>query len=279
MINPIISTSYSRPCCVCLTSEFSVPYVSKESSQLVYCAECSLVYLSSTNNVDDKFIEDATNKSVEYWSIPVFFQKHQTVFEHYFSQRLGRLKKNSPNVHSVLDIGSGYGFWVQYLRQQGFSAFGIDISKMAVEYANKTYGNISDCQRFEDYRSEEKYDAIFLCDVLEHVVSPLDFLNRVASFLNQNGVVYIQVPNVIGFKIPYGHNLGLPHHVWQFNPKCLARLLYKAGFEPLEYWTGVQGIIGVYENGGPTWLHKWQWKIAEQFKIGNRLQIIARKTK
>lgn len=50
-------------------------------------------------------------------------------------------------------------------------------------------------QLFEDYRTDERYDAIFLVHILEHVTEPVPFLARARELLAPDGRVYVIVPN------------------------------------------------------------------------------------
>jgi SAM-dependent methyltransferase len=127
----------------------------------------------------------------------------------------------------------------------------------------------------ESFQPDEKYDCIVMCDVLEHVLSPGQVLQHCYSLLNPGGIIYIQVPNLVGFKLPFNHSWGLPHHIWQFGKGSLRRLLEQKHFQVVGIHTGVLGIIGVYERGGPHAWHRLLWKTAHIFKIGNRLQMVA----
>jgi predicted SAM-dependent methyltransferase len=127
----------------------------------------------------------------------------------------------------------------------------------------------------ETWKSHKKYSVITMCDVLEHVENPLEVLKKCRELLIPGGVIYIQVPTVLGLRYPYKDSLGLPHHLWQFSPKHLLGVVKNAGFKNQRYWTGVQGVIRHYENGGPTLLTHGLWKLAMATKRGNRLQVLA----
>lgn len=59
---------------------------------------------------------------------------------------------------------------------------------------------------FEDFKIHEKFDAIEMGFVLEHVDDPLSVMKQYANFLRPNGTIFIAVPNakslhrIIGFK-------------------------------------------------------------------------------
>jgi 2-polyprenyl-3-methyl-5-hydroxy-6-metoxy-1,4-benzoquinol methylase len=51
------------------------------------------------------------------------------------------------------------------------------------------------CSLFEDFNTEERFDAIVLGHVLEHVADPPHLLRRVAGWLAEDGIVCAAVPN------------------------------------------------------------------------------------
>ena len=118
---------------------------------------------------------------------------------------------------------------------------------------------------------------IVVCDLLEHLYEPNAQLKKINRALSKTGILFIQIPNLLGFKLPPFHGFGLPYHIWQFDIRTLKKLLEKNDFEILRWWTGVMGVIGVYESGGPSISDRIMWKLAERLKIGNRLMAVAKK--
>ncbi len=264
-------------CCICETTKHSVYFKDVDQYVLLKCKKCSLVYLKEYPNTLFNFIDDSLeNEKIEYWSIPNLYKKHQNVFDNFFGQRLKRVKQFHQNsLTNVLDIGIGFGFWADYLKERGANVYGIDVSTKAIEYCKE---NQIECDlvSFENFISEQQFSLICMFDVLEHFEDPRKMLTKLRSNMNKESLLYIQVPNVLGIRIPFGHSLGLPYHLWQFNPKTLYSLLESSGFEVLNYWTGIQGVIGHYEKGGPSKINKALWKLANFFKIGNRIQVMVR---
>ena len=267
-------------CCICEDKSFEKPYKVIHDFELIGCTKCKVIFLKHYQDNQSNFLNDASsskNSDVEYWSVPELYKKHQKVFNQFFLQRLNRIKKYQKNSYSnVLDVGAGYGFWSNFLIKNDYNVTSIEPHKQACDYANNTYD--INCQNlfFEETDFNQSFDQIFMFDVLEHFINPKQMLEKAKGLLRPGGLIYIQVPNVLGLKYPLNHSLGLPHHIWQFNPKSLRNLLISAGFEPLQYWTGIQGVIGEYENGRVTVFKKSMWTLANFLKRGNRIQFIAR---
>ena len=62
---------------------------------------------------------------------------------------------------------------------------------------------------FEDFVTKDKYDAIDMGFVLEHVDNPELIINRFKNFLSPNGIIFISVPNAKSLHRLIGHKAGL----------------------------------------------------------------------
>lgn len=272
-------------CCICEDKKEGRVYRTVEKYTLGQCPECGLVYLQGDSRTQHSFIADARQElndqkreKVEYWSFPHLYEKHKPVFEGFFQERFERICSCVPSFSSMFDIGCGYGFWMKYCRDKGIEVKGIDLSPETVEYAVKTLRLDARVASLEEYAFDRRYDVMVMCDILEHIGEPNAQLKKIRESLNDNGVLFVQVPNLLGFKLPPRHGFGLPYHLWQFKIATLRRLLEKNGFTVVQWWTGVMGVVGVHESGGPTLRHRLLWGCARHLKIGNRLMVAARKS-
>jgi 2-polyprenyl-3-methyl-5-hydroxy-6-metoxy-1,4-benzoquinol methylase len=271
-------------CCICEEKREGKVYRRVEEYTLGQCPVCRLVYLKDHACRQDSFIADArqelktdNREKVEYWSFPHLYEKHKSVFEGFFAERFARIRSSVSSFSSMFDIGCGYGFWMKYCQDRGIVTKGIDLSPETVEYATKTLALDASAASLEEYSFDRRYDVMVMCDILEHVEEPNSQLQKIRGALNDAGVLFVQVPNLLGFKLPLRHGFGLPYHLWQFNIKTLTQLLEKNGFLVLKWWTGVMGVVGVHEAGGPRILDHLTWNLARHLKAGNRLMVAARK--
>ncbi len=202
------------------------------------------------------------------------YDKYPFVFNKFFQERLNRCRKYNQDIKTMFDIGAGFGFWMDYCQKSNISVRGIEISQEAIDYSQDRFGLKIDKNLLEEVSFDSGYDLYNLCDVLEHIKAPNKNLQLIHKNMKPNSLLYIQVPDVLGFRIPLNHNLGLPHHIWQFNFKCLRVLLAKNGFKVIGRWQGVQGVIGAYEQKRLNIFTKLSWQIARMFNLGNRLSVL-----
>ena len=71
---------------------------------------------------------------------------------------------------------------------------GIDINPEAIKITNEKYPQI-DFQVKDFLDLEEKYDVIFMQNVIEHLKEPKNALIKLRDLLNSNGNLIITCPN------------------------------------------------------------------------------------
>ncbi len=137
----------------------------------------------------------------------------------------------------ILDLGCWVGFLLAEAADRGWHATGVEPSAFAAGYARDRFGL--------DVRNEEllgarlprrSFDAIFLGDVIEHLVDPGAALQRIAGLLAPGGVLVMALPDA-GSRL--ARRLGarwwavLPTHVQYFSRGSMRAMLERAGYTPL----------------------------------------------
>lgn len=144
----------------------------------------------------------------------------------------------NPRAKSVLDIGSGRGFMLYYLKKYfGYEkAVGTQISRPAVEFSRRKLGlEIYDQDLLDLPVEDEKYDVVTIWHVLEHVRKPEQYIQRIFHVLKPGGNLIVEVPNYNSwtrkFTGRFWLGLDLDYHLYFFNPDTLGGMLRKHGFE------------------------------------------------
>jgi SAM-dependent methyltransferase len=272
-------SSKALTCCICGPGTPVKVFKKIDGFELLKCRKCQLIRLSHVAIPPEDFLGDAADDKegkVEYWGYPEYFKKHAKIFNHFFNERFEKIKNKLYIDGPWLDIGSGYGLWQKFLLSKNQKSIGIEIEKKAFLFAQND-GLEIELVSIQNYKSQQKFAAITMCDVLEHVEDPYAVLNKCKDLLMPGGLLYIQVPNVVGLKYPFGDILGLPHHLWQFDPTTMRLLTNKVGLKTIGSWTGIQGVIRYYEQGGPSLIRRVLWNLARFTGRGNRLQVLVRK--
>ncbi|EAZ88810.1 class I SAM-dependent methyltransferase [Crocosphaera chwakensis] len=165
---------------------------------------------------------------------------------------------------TALEVGSGFGFFIEKAKKSGINITGIELNEHAVKIAEGKQLPIKqlDLQDVaENY--PESYDAVCSFQVLEHVSDPKNFIRWSVEALKPGGKLILGVPNAHSFlKHQYCLLDMPPHHMTQWSAatfKSLEKLfpikLTKVKIEPLadyhvtgyltsyrDYWSSVSPL-------------------------------------
>ena len=142
-----------------------------------------------------------------------------------------------PGPKKILDVGCGDGRFLSLLKAHGDPAWeliGLDFDEKAVAECRKR-GFRAEAKRIEDFNPEEKFDAVIMFQLIEHVEDPAGIMRRVRERLNPGGLFIIETPNPAGrdfhwFKKTYWSHYHFPRHWNLFTREHLKKLLTDSGF-------------------------------------------------
>lgn len=136
---------------------------------------------------------------------------------------------------TLLDIGSGTGYFLNKMKSKNWVVTGIEKSEQARKYAKDKFD--VDCQdsvSLYDIPSQTK-DVITMWHVLEHLEHLNDVMDRLHELLKDNGTAVIALPNKESFDaVHYKENWAaydVPRHLWHFSPSDFEYLAKKHHFE------------------------------------------------
>lgn len=135
---------------------------------------------------------------------------------------------------SILDLGCGTGHFLKYLKKKGIPAEGVEPSPTARMIASENTGSVIHAS-LDTVTST--FDAVTAWHVLEHVPAPNETLKRLHRLLNQNGTLFIAVPNPGSYDAKkyqeYWAGYDVPRHLWHFSKQSMTILLEKNKFDLL----------------------------------------------
>ena len=158
----------------------------------------------------------------------------------------------------VLEIGCGVGGNVDLLSQSG-QYRGIDMHKPAIDYCSKKFPQFNfQCTRVEDIPQEfssNKFDSIYILDVLEHIDDQLAILKSTQNYLTQNGRILLTVP---AFEFLWSPHDDFVHHVRRYTKNGLKKTLEEAGYkiERISYFNSILFPLALIQRLGMRLLKK-----------------------
>ena len=138
----------------------------------------------------------------------------------------------------LLDIGCGFGFFLNAARKFNWQVSGVELSKPAVQYAQDFYNlDIFNGEVENANYPKHTFNVITFWDVLEHVLNPATFLSSVQQILKKDGLIAFSIPNISSMlaRLAKGKwwTLRPEQHLWHFTLQTLKQLLYERHFMPL----------------------------------------------
>ncbi len=146
----------------------------------------------------------------------------------------------SPSM-SILEIGSGTGEFLEYLKFKGVERFlGVEQDARAVEVMAPelaAHVNVSNVHDFLNSGADGGgFERIALLDVLEHFdnFEGVELLQKLKTIITDDGLLVVRVPNMSS---PWGgmHQYGDLTHKAAYTPKSLSQLALAAGFEVVDF--------------------------------------------
>ncbi len=138
-----------------------------------------------------------------------YLEKLNLKDESWYTDILNLVKKKNPQ--KILEVGCGDGAFTRILNKNKIKTLSIDNSKTFLDYAKK-HGKSEfiqiDLNKDELNTIKEKFDAVVLLDVLEHIKNKEKVISQIKDRLKENGSFIFQCPNLYCnlISVNYKHN-------------------------------------------------------------------------
>jgi len=233
-------------CPVCDHSSFkhylNVPdwLVSKEPFELKQCEQCHFVFTANAPSEkevgpyynSEEYVEHSDTSSGLIYSIYHIARRAMLRFKYIKIKRLHTGKK-------LLDVGSGSGYFLNFMKKKGYDVTGVEISEKAVALCEKNFGiKAHSPSEFLEEKLDANYDIISLWHVFEHVYSYNAYFDLFSKSLNDNGYLILALPNCgspdAKMNQSYWNGYDTPRHLWHFTPKTIEMFAHKRGFKIIQ---------------------------------------------
>lgn len=250
-------------CVFCKKNKFKV--VSKKirdslKHKIMACKKCGLLQLFPMPSAEEdrKFYNsDRQAKNIkEPSNLRIMLQN----FSADTLRRADMLQKIIKKNQNILDVGSGYGFFLEEMRHRGYEISGIEVSEERREVSSKiTKAKVFDINLIDQNKILPKFDCVTLFHVLEHVKEPVKFLKIIKEHINKNGKLIIEVPNADDILLKnckgYDDFYWQRAHLLYLNKKILEKIIKKAGYsaEKIFYIQryGIKNLMNWLVTGKP----------------------------
>jgi len=156
----------------------------------------------------------------------------------------------------VLDVGGGWGTFVEYAGKQGIQVTALTIARKSEEFIN----NLIQAQRlpckviygdFYEHRSPEPYDAIVILGVMEHLPDYAAVVHQFRRLLKPGGKIYLDAS---AFREEYSKSTYMSRYIFSGNHRyfCLHDFLSKVATTNFE-------VTAVYNDRHSYYLTCREW--------------------
>lgn len=223
-------------CILCATSGRFRRRYAKDGYGIEECLSCGLVQLVPTPSPETL---NALYEGDSYFggegSGYSQYEDQESEYLSTFREDVRRITKFVSSGR-VLEVGCGFGYFLQCALDAGYDVYGIDLSPAAIKWASVRHPGRVFCGRLEEIPEiqDKQYDVIFGSHLIEHITYPGDFLATASKLLRPGGLMVLVTPNIksllsrlsrsrwVSFKIP--------EHVSYYDPRTITKLLNRSGY-------------------------------------------------
>ncbi len=219
-------------------------YIFFDGYKYVVCRRCGLIYQNFRPVFGD--LKSRYSKKYfkyEYRNKDNFFNLMKLTLK---DVGFDKITKSFPKSKKFLDIGSAVGLLLNYAKQKGWDAVGVEICKESADYAKnkfnvEVYNKTLEKAKFKS----NTFNVVHMSHVIEHVPSPSDTLNEIYRILKPGGYLIITTPRVDSLQAKLFKETWRSYHrdhIYIFSKKTLKGLLEKNKFKIKKFvtWGGIE---------------------------------------
>jgi 2-polyprenyl-3-methyl-5-hydroxy-6-metoxy-1,4-benzoquinol methylase len=256
--------------------------VSQEYFHIYHCSNCQVRF---TQNAPTEEAIGAYYKSENYISHTdtakgLINRIYRSVRNYSINQKTKLIKTvTGLSKGSLLDVGSGTGYFAAAIKNEGWDVTALEpdegARKIAIEQHSLKEIPVAELFSLPD----NKFDAITLWHVLEHVHDVNKYVTAFKNLLNENGKLFIAVPNYTSWDAKeYGENWAaydVPRHLYHFTPHTMKLLMMQQGLRIVDMkpmWFDsfyVSLLSSKYKNGSTNWIGALWTGMISNFKAMN----------
>ena len=155
------------------------------------------------------------------------------------------------DITSVMDVGAGMGWSLEWLKSnypqiKTFAA--IESSAYCQEYLKSSVKADVLSDDIDSDWSSSGFDLVIMRHVLEHFLDPVKALKKIAASVNEKGIVYIAVPDMMNPKRSLTNYWFRIVHTYYFSEKTLAQIALLAGLQPVQIVSDTSELWGIFQK-------------------------------
>jgi SAM-dependent methyltransferase len=146
-------------------------------------------------------------------------------------ERLYAETMDTPHKGSFFEVGAGAGYLALFALARGWDVQGIETSAPAVKFAQDYLRVPVEHSIIETYKTDKKFDAVAMVEVLEHFLDPVQAIESLRPFAKERTFLFGTTPNTDSDHWLTGdQDIYVPEdHIFLFNRYSIQKFAEKAG--------------------------------------------------
>ncbi len=211
-------------CKLCKNQELRVLNGYEDAGELVRCSRCGMVFAN--------LIPSESILAEHYGGYGMFAGLSETTIKRY-NELLDKFEKFRVT-NKILDVGCGEGFFLEQAKKRGWEVHGTEYAPQYVEACKRKDINMhTGVLDLENYQLGS-FDVIVSIEVIEHLLYPVQELEKFFKLLRSDGLAFLTTPNFNSFsRRMQGKNwsvISYPDHLNYFTPRTLDQAMRITGF-------------------------------------------------
>jgi 2-polyprenyl-3-methyl-5-hydroxy-6-metoxy-1,4-benzoquinol methylase len=180
--------------------------------------------------------------------------RRETVIKPKVDEIISLFKKIEHRVNNLIDIGAGYGIFLDEWRKVSpeTNMIAVEPSHSLANECRKKSLNVIESMAEQVSGINNFADLVVCFEVLEHVYKPIDFLKTLKKLVKPGGYVFISTLCINGFDLQLlwdkSTQISPPHHINFLSVKGFKFLFEKAGLSNIQVITPGKLDVDIVQN-------------------------------
>ena len=217
--------------------------VSKKLFKIDECGECGFRFISNPPPEHEAGQYYATDEYVEHSDsseglINWVYHRARKWMLRYKYNLINSMKRGQ----NILDIGTGTGYFLHFMKQKGYNVLGLEISEKARNFGIERFGlTIKPPETVYKNGFAEGVNYVTFWHVLEHIYQPDKMMKRLHEIMDDKGIMVVALPNYrcleSGVYKSYWNGYDVPRHLWHWDKNSFERFARNCGFRLIKMRT------------------------------------------
>jgi 2-polyprenyl-3-methyl-5-hydroxy-6-metoxy-1,4-benzoquinol methylase len=220
--------------------------------RVVRCTNCGLLYRNPIYR--EKALQKAYNEGYLKFLTGEYSQPRIDLYKYILDKLEFKKRTLDFDRHRILDIGCGFGLFLNLMKSWKWEPYGLDFAEDCVEYAQKEFGleNIGKGDLEENTFEADFFDVVTLLSVAAHLNDPLDMFRKIHKILRPRGLLIIFTVNANSLNHQYHLDQWAgfsKNHLVFFDTHTITTALKMSGFASVEHQYDSRAFDSWSKNG------------------------------